>query len=152
MVRKIKIEIGSVSTVVILLDQEAPKTCDKIWQALPLKGNLMHGIASGREVFLPLFERLEIPPENQTIYPVEGDLVYYYKPYNYLDLEIPLVSRDIEVISLVYGRDTQMFGPVLPLPVNHFGVLESGQKDLVNEISSMRRCGFGAVSITKLKF
>ena len=70
MVRKIKIEIGSVSIVVILLDQEAPKTCDKIWQALPLKGNLMHGIASGREVFLPLFERLEIPPENQTIYPV----------------------------------------------------------------------------------
>jgi len=150
--RKIKIEIGSVSTVVVLLDQEAPKTCDRIWQALPLKGKLMHGSVTGREVFLPLFERLEIPPENQTIYPIEGDLVYYYKPYNYIDLEIPLASRDIEVISLVYGRDTQMFGPVLPLPVNHFGVLESGQKDFVKEINSMRQCGFGTVSITKLKF
>lgn len=150
MVRKIKIEIRSFSIVFILLDQEAPKTCDKIWQALPLKGNLMHGIVTGREVFLPLLERLEIPPENQTIYPIEGDLVYYYSPCNYVDLEIPLVSRDIEVISLIYGRDTQIFGPVLPLPVNHFGILESGKKDLVREINSMRRSGFGAVSITKL--
>ena len=151
MIRKIKIEIENrLSVIAVLLDEQAPETCEKIWQSLPLQGKLMHGIVTGREVFLPLNNKLEILPENQTIYPIEGDLCYYYKPAHYVYLETPMAEREIEVISLVYGRDTQMFGPVLPLPVNHFATLESDKDNLVKKISYMRLHGFNVMTITRL--
>lgn len=151
MTRKIKIDVGPVSAVAVLLDEQAPITCNAIWKALPVKGSLMHAIVEGREAFLPLLERLNIPPENQTIYPITGDLVYYHKPINHVYLDIPLVDRDVEVISIIYGRDTQIYGPVLPLAVNHFAVIESGLDELASEISRMRKCGFGSVHISRVE-
>lgn len=149
--KKIKIQIGSKVGVAALLEQEAPVTCERIWESLPFEGDLTHSCVAGREVFLPLPERLEIPPENQTIYPLTGDIGYYCTPSKYVYLDIPLFDRDVEVINLIYDRDTMMYGPNLPLPINHFAVLESGRDELAEEISYMRKNGFGTIKITKME-
>jgi hypothetical protein len=149
MARKIKISVGSATAIALLHDNEAPQTCQQIWEQLPLTGLLQHGNVDGPAVFLPLPKDLRLQPENQTVYPIEGDLMYYYKPINYVQLDIPIAKRELEVIGLVRGRDAQIMGPIFPLPVNLFGQLIEGKEELYSEINRMREEGFDNITISK---
>jgi hypothetical protein len=68
--------------VSLLLDQEAPKTCEAIWQALPLEGEVFHAIHVGTEFYtlVPPFAEKEPGLENTTIVPKAGDLMYFHLP------------------------------------------------------------------------
>ena len=65
-----------------LLDEGAPRTCNAIWDALPLEGPLFHTKSSGNEVYtlLPPFASENLPLENGSIVPLPGDLLYFTYP------------------------------------------------------------------------
>jgi Protein of unknown function (DUF3830) len=57
-----------------MLFELAPRTCQAIWDALPVSGLARHGIYSGSEVFLVLPELLRLPKEHVTTIVGPGDV------------------------------------------------------------------------------
>jgi hypothetical protein len=82
-----------------MLDTEAPETCARIWDRLPVENKMIHGMYSGAEVFM----LLENPPrsvdENLVQLPLPGELLYFYDPGR------GAVGRGVAgEICVVYGR------------------------------------------------
>lgn len=66
---------GEVSAT--LLEEKAPLTCEKIWNALPLESIVTQSRWSGRE-FNFTYNEKDLPPrENQTIYTSLGEVCYW---------------------------------------------------------------------------
>ncbi|MFH0848810.1 MAG: DUF3830 family protein [archaeon] len=137
MVKRILIKLGSAKAIAELMEDEAPQTCMKIWDALPITGRTGHSMESGREVFVELKHDLGTEPENRTIYQIPGDVFTYHKP-----LLLPLTGSPRPVISYIYDRDSQIRGPHGPIPVNLFARIAEGFDRLVEESVRMRREGF----------
>jgi hypothetical protein len=64
MSRKIEINFGKAKAIAELLEEEAPKSIELLWDLLPLKGKPFHTFESGREIFL------QIPDPEPEIYPI----------------------------------------------------------------------------------
>lgn len=136
-----KRKVGGVAT---LLEEEAPLTCDAVWQALPLEGEAYHARWAGREVYtlLPPFA-LDPGKENATILPISGDLLYF---------EIPAASIDIPPerrtgfpfvdIALFYGRNNYLLGPEGFAPGNLFATVTENLEGLAAACESIWREGF----------
>ncbi len=62
-----------------LLDDRAPITCDAVWDALPLGGDVYHAKYARNEIYtlVPPFAPQEPPLENPTVTPIPGDLCYF---------------------------------------------------------------------------
>ncbi|MCF6525997.1 DUF3830 family protein [Streptomyces sp. JJ36] len=62
-----------------LLDDRAPVTCEAVWNALPLGGDVYHAKYARNEIYALLapFAPEEPPLENPTITPIPGDLCYF---------------------------------------------------------------------------
>ena len=57
-----------------MLDDQAPKTCQIIWDLLPLEEDAVHAIYSGSEIAYFLSQDIKIPKENQTSRVLPGDI------------------------------------------------------------------------------
>lgn len=87
------------TAVADLLDDRAPKTCELIWERLPLEGRLIHGMYSGPELFIILDGFPGVGPENQVSRPLPGDVGYFHQdPGLY-------ATSPHEVAELVYVYD-----------------------------------------------
>src|SRR2546423_4186681 len=75
----ITLEKRGVSCVARLLDAEAPRTCEVLWQALPQGGDAYHAKYARNEVYtmVPRFAAVEPGIENPTVTPISGDVVYF---------------------------------------------------------------------------
>lgn len=90
---------NQVSAVADLLEDRAPKTCELIWERLPLEGRLIHGMYSGPELFIILDGFPGVVAENQVNRPLPGDIGYWHQaPGLY-------ASSPNEVAELVYVYD-----------------------------------------------
>ena len=67
------------SCVARLLDDEAPRTCAAVWDALPLSAPVFHGKYARNEIYtlLPAFAPADPGKENTTITPIPGDLCWF---------------------------------------------------------------------------
>ncbi|MCP9484453.1 MAG: DUF3830 family protein [Gaiellaceae bacterium MAG52_C11] len=82
-----------------LLEDRAPRTCELIWERLPLEERLVHGMYSGPELFIVLDGFPGVGPENQVSRPLPGDVGYFHQdPGLY-------ASSPHEVAELVYVYD-----------------------------------------------
>src|SRR5215468_7755981 len=65
----------NVRAVATLLDDAAPRTCEALWESLPLEGDVFHAKWANCEVYT-LVPPLKSEPgrENQTVYPIPGDV------------------------------------------------------------------------------
>jgi hypothetical protein len=74
--RRLVVELGGVTGEAVLFEDQAPKTCAAVWDALPLGETINHANFSGEEVSFPsrglLWER-----ENQLFDCAPGDLGYF---------------------------------------------------------------------------
>jgi Protein of unknown function (DUF3830) len=61
-----------------MLDEEAPRICEWIWNRLPLEQDLVHGMYSGAEVFAIMGDPVPSPGENLVQLPLPGELLYFY--------------------------------------------------------------------------
>ncbi len=66
----------AVSARVLLLENEAPRTCETIWHNLPFSGESTHAIYSGTLVALFIDPTIEIPEENATTCIQTGDVIF----------------------------------------------------------------------------
>jgi hypothetical protein len=70
-----------ISARVLLLEDEAPRTCAALWRALPVSGEALHAAYSGTEIALLIDPSIEIEEENATECIQTGDVMYtHYKP------------------------------------------------------------------------
>src|SRR5260221_11058932 len=81
MARLIKISLSKrkISCVARLLDEEAPRTCNAVWDALPKSGPVYHAKYARNEIYIlvPHFAAADPGRENPTITPIPGDAVYF---------------------------------------------------------------------------
>jgi len=117
MSKRIELEIleEGVKATAVLLEEEAPRTCEAMWKALeePIENKALHGIWLGRtiEVGVPegnqVFDPDDIPLENGTVYPLPGDLLWkHFSPKAIRGLESPLWD-----IMIAYGPEAIMQTP-----------------------------------------
>ncbi len=66
----------------VLLDAEAPRTCELVWRALPQGGDIYHAKYASNEIYtlVPIFAEGQAGPENRTIVPAAGDVMYFHLP------------------------------------------------------------------------
>lgn len=60
-----------------MLDDEAPRTCQLVWEMLPVEHDLIHGRYSGCEAFVLLDGVRAAPDENRTQLPLPGEICYW---------------------------------------------------------------------------
>jgi len=144
MSRKIAITLGKAKAKAELLDEDAPKTCDLVWNMLPIEGKTGHTIESGKEVFMNLDRKVKLVPENQTIHEIPGDVVIYFK-----QTIPPPAASPRPVISFIYERDAQVRSLHGPVPVNLFARITDGLKEIGDEAVRMRREGYQNMRISR---
>jgi Protein of unknown function (DUF3830) len=103
-----------------LLADLAPRTCEAVWAALPVRGQARHGIYSGSEVYLILPELLRLPRENATTRVVPGDVGFAWIEAG------SFYGADEEYCEVCwfYDRDATPSTPEGAIPVSLFARLE----------------------------
>jgi len=121
---------NNTTAIAELLEAEAPKTCAAMWGALerPAVNKAIHAMYAGRELIFGLpkenqnFDAPNLPPENQIIIPVPGDICFAYFGPN--ELNNPGAGNKHEVgffdFMVFYGRNARIFSSQGWLPSNLF--------------------------------
>jgi len=115
---RITLEKRGVSCVARLLDDDAPKTCDIVWNALPVSGDVYHAKYASNEIYtlVPPLQGQEPGGENITIVPAAGDVCYFYFPIGEIGYrwardkgfaDIPAVVD----LAIFYGRNNLLLSP-----------------------------------------
>lgn len=115
-----------------LLEDLAPSTCEYIWESLPIEGLCFHAQQTGPMIFtfLPPWHKGPIQ-EYPSIYPIPGDVCFYYYPPNYFQIpklwytvgRVPSMKKGIFEVAVYYGRPAVPLGPAGPVPGNRFAIL-----------------------------
>ena len=148
MPRKIRltfIEEG-VSVDAEMLEDEAPKTCQAVWDALPMEEDGIHAVYSGSEIAYFLSEDIVIPPENLTSRTLPGDICYYR-------LEPGLMHGWLDGITELcwfYGRDGRPNMPDGPVAVNLFARMIGDMTSFFEVCFRIRREGVKRVRIERV--
>jgi hypothetical protein len=96
----------NVSATAELLEDSAPETCRFIWEHLPAEGQTIHGMYSGREVFILVDPPTPVKPENLVHSPLPGDILYFYQEGG-IFVDAPDSYAEI---CIIYGRSVQLKG------------------------------------------
>ncbi|MGH3322719.1 MAG: DUF3830 family protein [Streptosporangiaceae bacterium] len=136
----VRLESRDVACRARLLDDEAPRTAEAFWQALPLSGQVYHGKYARNEIYnlVPAFAAVEPGKENTTVTPIPGDLCYFAFDTN--DLATPSHGYEAgseagamaQIIDLAffYGRNNLLLnGDQGWVPGNVFATVVDGLDD-----------------------
>ena len=136
----ITLEKRGVTARARLLDDEAPRTAEAVWQALPQSGQVFHGKFARNEIYalVPAFAAEEPGPENQTITPITGDLCYFTfegvpdnPAYGYEASAGTSENRLLIDLAVFYGRNNLLVnGDVGWVPGNVFATIEEGMEEV----------------------
>lgn len=136
-----------------LLEEAAPITCRTLWQALakPMTERGLHAMWVGPEVMIDMpashrtFDGSQIPPENQTSFPLPGDLIWFWFPagsWNGL-------LAEIYEFGMVYGRNARMFIPSGWVAGNVFGRIDEHFEELAAALASFREVGRREITVSR---
>ena len=154
--RKIKITFveENVSAIAVLLDDKAPKTCDMIWKLLesPVENHGIHAKWTGAEISFGIpADRLPqksgfVPPENQTVIPIPGDLIWNaYEPYQWFGNPLPVYD-----FGIFYGRESRLFLPGGWRPSNRFGEIRENLDEFAIMCAKCQTEGIKLIKIEKI--
>lgn len=137
----------------VFLENEAPKTCATLWQALekPMIARGLHGMWVGPEVMIDMpashrvFDGSKIPKENQTCFPIPGDLVWFWFPPGAWSG----LATEVYEFGFVYGRDARMFIPSGWVAANVFGRVVRNLEGLAEACSRFREDGRQDIIVTR---
>ena len=154
MTREIEVVLPTRGVVAVarLLDDDAPRTCAAVWDALPLGGDIFHAKYARNELytFVAPFAPEPIGLENPTITPIPGDLVYFEfgagmlpaGSYGYGDDEGAAGADSVIDLALFYGRNNLLInGDVGWVPGNVFGTVVEGLDQLADAGNDVWRRG-----------
>lgn len=132
----------NVSCVARLLDEEAPRTAEAVWRALPQGGDLYHAKYANHEIYtlVPTFADKEPGFEYPTITPIPGDLVYFYiRPGTWVPREATEMNADSHAVidlAVFYDRNNLLLSPAEGFfPGNVFGTI-------VKNLEGMKVAGY----------
>jgi hypothetical protein len=142
MARYISVTLDSrnVRCLARLLDDEAPRTAEAVWQALPQSAQVFHGKYARNEIYtlVPAFGD-DPGKENITITPIPGDLCWFSfdaddlgnPAYGYeAEHEQARLSRIVD-LALFYGRNNLLInGDQGWVPGNVFGTVVEGLDEM----------------------
>src|SRR5690625_1984339 len=129
---KISLVKRGVSCIARLLYEEAPKTCEAVWNSLPHKGPVYHAKYARIEIYtiVPRFFDQEIRLENTTITPIPGDVCFF-------DFESGILDKNFKEekgidnlpgvvdLAVFYGRNNLLInGDIGFVPGNVFATIE----------------------------
>lgn len=145
----ITLERRGVSCVAELLDKDAPRTCEAVWQALPQGGPAQHAKYARNEVYtmVPRFTKEEVGQENPTITPIPGDVVFFSFPGGMLDREFKQDQGIEELpgvidLAIFYGRNNLLInGDVGWVPGNVYGTIVEGLERMAEACHDVWRSG-----------
>ncbi|MFI6344165.1 DUF3830 family protein [Streptomyces sp. NPDC050560] len=136
-----------------LLDDRAPLTCDAVWQALPLSGDVYHAKYARNEVYalFPPFAPEEPPLENPTITPIPGDLCYFSfngtqlgsqaYGYNATGAEVRAGATMVD-LALFYERNNLLInGDLGWIPGIVWGQVVDGLEEMADACQDLWRAG-----------
>lgn len=144
-----------VAAEAVFLSNKAPATCALLWQALerPFEGFGVHAMFTGREISFPLdsdrmdMSALTLPPENQTLFPVPGDLIWNaYGPYQWQGSPDPVYD-----FGIFYGRDSRLLLPTGWRPSTHFGCIDENLEAFAEVAARCQREGQKRLRISRAK-
>lgn len=145
----ITLEKRGVSCVAELLDADAPRTCEAVWNALPQVGPVQHAKYARNEVYtmVPRFAADEPGQENPTVTPIPGDVVYFSFPGGMLDREFKQ-DKGIEQLpgvidlAIFYGRNNLLLnGDVGWVPGNVYASIVEGLQPMAEACHDVWRSG-----------
>lgn len=133
-----------------LLDDEAPRTCALVWEALPLAGQAYHGKYARNEVYTLLPPLGTLGRENTTVTPIPGDVCFFgfdagdigNPAYGYDEGgqgNSPLGATDL---AIFYGRNNLLLnGDVGWVPGNVFATIEEGLAEMAAACNDLWMAG-----------
>lgn len=146
---KIMLEKRGVSCVARLLDEEAPKTCEAVWNALPQGGPIYHAKYARNEIYtmVPRFFDQEVGLENTTITPIPGDVCFFDFESGKLDRKFK-EEKGIEnlpgVVDLAvfYGRNNLLLNADVGfVPGNVFATIEENLEEFAKQCNDVWYAG-----------
>lgn len=133
-----------------LLDDEAPRTCAAVWDALPVAGQAYHGKYARNEVYT-LLPPLGTPGrENATVTPIPGDVCFFSfdadeignPAYGYDEGAQAHSSVGATDLAIFYGRNNLLInGDVGWVPGNVFATIEDGLAEMAAACSDLWMAG-----------
>ncbi|MGH3437837.1 MAG: DUF3830 family protein [Sciscionella sp.] len=137
----ITLDKRGVSCMARLLDEHAPRTCEAVWQALPLSGQAYHAKYARNEVYTLLAPFADPAPgrENPTITPLPGDVCYFgFEPweignpaYGYDTGSEAYSAQGATDLAIFYGRNNLLInGDAGWVPGNVFATIERGLPEM----------------------
>jgi hypothetical protein len=154
MPRLIKISLAKrkVFCVARLLDEEAPRTCKAVWEALPKGGPVYHAKYARNEIYtlVPRFAQTEPGRENPTITPIPGDVVYFgLEPWQlsagshgYSSTENQAGHAPMVDLAIFYERNNLLLNPDFGfVPGNVFGTIVEGLAEFAQAARDIWRAG-----------
>ena len=135
-----------------LLDDEAPATCDAVWDALPVNGDAFHAKYARNEVYT-LLPRIAAAPhrENPTVTPIPGDVCLFdFEPweignpaYGYEPGSEAHAAQGATDLAIFYGRNNLLInGDVGWVPGSVFATIEEGLAEMAAACTDLWRRGF----------
>lgn len=161
MTRQIEISLDkrAVTCVATLHDDLAPRTCEAVWNALPLSGDVYHGKYARNEIYnlVPAFADPEPGRENPTITPIPGDVCYFsfeqwqlHTPsHGYSGSDQPLHETQIVDLALFYERNNLLLNPDYGwVPANVFATIIDGLDRIAAASRDLWRSGVIGETLT----
>jgi hypothetical protein len=133
MARRIRIafEKRGVSCVARMLEDEAPRTCEIVWNALPQGGDVIHAKFASNEVYclVPALQGEEPGLEHPSLMPIPGDVVYFNFEAGILPDRVReahgLTGPTFVDLAIFYGRNNFLFNPAVGfVPGNVYATIE----------------------------
>jgi hypothetical protein len=145
---------SGVQGIISLYWENAPETCKAIWGALetPIQVPASHAIFSGPEIMMGLpesartFDPTALPPENQTVYPEPGDMLWFYQPKNFFKID----PDEFWEIGMFYGVGGRTFGPTGWIPCTYFARMTEGLDAIAEQCKLIRKEGMKTIELGRL--
>lgn len=145
----ITLEQRGVMCLARLLDDEAPRTANAVWAALPQAGDAYHAKYARNEVYtmVPRFGDEPLGIENPTVTPIPGDVCYFAFPGGSLDLAFKREKGiehlpDLVDLAVFYGRNNLLLNADIGWVVgNVFATITEGLDDMAKACNDVWRSG-----------
>jgi hypothetical protein len=150
---RLSFDVEKTSSVAILLEDRAPQTSAYIWELLqhPLELEAVHAMFTGRELSVNIpYEGCEnglvLPRENQTMFPLPGDLIWNaYAAYEWQGIPHPVYD-----FGIFYGRESRILLPAGWRPSNCFGTITENLEAFASVCAKCQREGVKRIRLERV--
>jgi hypothetical protein len=150
---QITLERRGARCVARLLDEQAPRTCAALWDALPQAAEAFHGKYARNEIYTLVEDFAAEPPghENSTITPIPGDVCAFWftaaelgsASHGYSGDRRPQEGAGIVDLAVFYERNNLLLNPDVGwVPGNVFATIVEGLAEIADASRDMWLNGF----------